>query len=281
MVSLCRPWHHGLLALLLQLASISPRMSTTTFTIINDCSYTVWPGILSNAGVAPLENGGFVLESGKSATISAPAGWSGRFWGRAGCDFSSAGTGTCASGDCGGKLECSGTGATPPATLIEFSLQGPTSPRDYYDVSLVDGFNLPVSAIPKHSSNGTCSIAGCSSNINSDCPKELQVTDGGQVVSCKSACLAFSTDQFCCAGSYGNPSTCQPSNYSKLFKAACPNAYSYAYDDPTSIFTCSGASYDIAFCPSSASEGWTKARARRGAAFVVAMGAMVAWRLCR
>ncbi|KAL2499336.1 Pathogenesis-related thaumatin superfamily protein [Abeliophyllum distichum] len=31
---------------------------------------------------------------------------------------------------------------------------------------------------------------------------------------------------------------------------ACPRAYSYAYDDKTSTFTCVGADYLITFCPS-------------------------------
>ncbi|KHN41892.1 Pathogenesis-related protein 5 [Glycine soja] len=41
--------------------------------------------------------------------------------------------------------------------------------------------------------------------------------------------------------------------YSQMFKSVCPKAYSYAYDDATSTFTCSGADYTITFCPSSPS----------------------------
>ncbi|MGI4329182.1 thaumatin family protein, partial [Klebsiella pneumoniae] len=47
----------------------------------------------------------------------------------------------------------------------------------------------------------------------------------------------------------GTPDTCKPSSYSELFKSACPHAYSYAYDDKTSTFTCAGADYHITFCP--------------------------------
>ncbi|KAK8642353.1 hypothetical protein V6N13_011700 [Hibiscus sabdariffa] len=39
-----------------------------------------------------------------------------------------------------------------------------------------------------------------------------------------------------------------------MFKAACPKSYSYAYDDATSTFTCTGADYTITFCPSSTSQ---------------------------
>ncbi|PHU08916.1 hypothetical protein BC332_20776 [Capsicum chinense] len=42
---------------------------------------------------------------------------------------------------------------------------------------------------------------------------------------------------------------CKPTAYSRIFKTACPNAYSYAYNDPTSIATCTGSSYLITFCP--------------------------------
>ncbi|BAF26073.1 Os10g0147200, partial [Oryza sativa Japonica Group] len=37
----------------------------------------------------------------------------------------------------------------------------------------------------------------------------------------------------------------------EFFKAACPRAYSYAYDDSTSTFTCAAGAtdYAITFCP--------------------------------
>ena len=71
-------------------------------------------------------------------------------------------------------------------------------------------------------------------------------------VACQSACEAFGTAQYCCSGEYGSPGTCRPSAYSQFFKNACPRAYSYAYDDATSTFTCAGgvSAYAIAFCPS-------------------------------
>ena len=85
------------------------------------------------------------------------------------------------------------------------------------------------------------------------CPADLIQTDsGGRVVACRSACEAFAQPQYCCTGAFSTPQTCGPSSYSRLFKSACPSAYSYAYDDPSSTFTCSGASgYTITFCPTS------------------------------
>ncbi|TVT99211.1 hypothetical protein EJB05_55426 [Eragrostis curvula] len=74
----------------------------------------------------------------------------------------------------------------------------------------------------------------------------------GILSSAGSACEAFGSAQYCCNGEYGNPGTCKPSSYSQFFKNACPRAYSYAYDDATSTFTCAGGdtSYAITFCPS-------------------------------
>ncbi|KAH7285119.1 hypothetical protein KP509_33G014000 [Ceratopteris richardii] len=123
--------------------------------------------------------------------------------------------------------------------------------QDYYDVSLVDGYNIPVSVAPSGTASGACGVASCAVDINSNCPSSLQVVDDGQVVSCKSACLAFQSSQYCCNGAYASPTTCTPTAYSEFFKSACPDAYSYAYDDATSTFTCSSSQYTIVFCPSS------------------------------
>lgn len=114
-----------------------------TFTLVNKCDFTVWPGILSSAGSPKLGTTGFELRKGGSRSFKAPTGWSGRFWGRSGCEFDGSGSGSCATGDCGsGEVECNGAGATPPATLAEFTLG--SGSQDFYDVSLVDGYNLPM-----------------------------------------------------------------------------------------------------------------------------------------
>ncbi|KAK7382947.1 hypothetical protein VNO78_28611 [Psophocarpus tetragonolobus] len=225
---------------------------STTFTLVNKCDYTVWPGILSNAGVPPLSTTGFVLQSGDSSTITAPTSWGGRFWGRTLCSQDSTGKFSCVTGDCGsGKLECSGNGATPPATLAEFTLDG-AGGLDFFDVSLVDGYNVPMLVVPQGGSGEKCTATGCVGDLNGACPSELKVTsaDGRESVACKSACEAFNSPQYCCRGAYGTPDTCKPSSYSQIFKNACPRAYSYAYDDKTSTFTCASADYSITFCPS-------------------------------
>ncbi|CAI8600115.1 unnamed protein product [Vicia faba] len=230
---------------------------STTFIFVNKCNYTVWPGLLSNAGIAPLPTTGFVLQSGDSKSITPPASWGGRFWGRTLCSQDSTGKFTCLTGDCNsGKLECSGNGATPPATLAEFTLNG-SGGLDFFDVSLVDGYNVPMLVVPQGGSGDNCTSTGCIVDLLGACPSELKLTsvDGKENLACKSACEAFGSAQYCCSGAYGSPNTCKPSSYSQIFKNACPRAYSYAYDDKTSTFTCaSAAEYIITFCPSANSK---------------------------
>ena len=65
--------------------------------IQNKCQQRLHIGI---QGRPLLENGGFVLSSGQTKSITAPTGWeAGRIWARTGCD----GNGNnCVTGQCGG-----------------------------------------------------------------------------------------------------------------------------------------------------------------------------------
>ncbi|KAL6873929.1 hypothetical protein ACP4OV_014011 [Aristida adscensionis] len=257
----------ALLPLLCILTLLLQGAEAATFMVTNNCGYTVWPGILSNAGVSPPPTTGFALSPGQSLAVSVESAWSGRMWGRTLCATDSNGSFRCATGDCGsGAVECSGRGAAPPATLAEFTLAGGTGGDDFYDVSLVDGFNVPVLVAPQApaATNGSCQPTGCAADLNGACPAELRVASsagagaGGSAaatVACRSACGAFGTAEYCCSGAHGSPATCAPTKYSRLFKAACPRAYSYAYDDATSTFTCAaaGGGYDVVFCPATSS----------------------------
>ena len=213
--------------------------SARVFTIINQCKTTIWPAVTPGDSFG---GGGFALKPGQSSVFTAPPAWSSRIWGRTDCDFDQSGTGKCATGACGAALKCSGSG-DPPASLAEFTLANP----DFYDVSLVDGFNLPINVKPVNG-RGNCTAAGCDGDLRLTCPPELSVKAGGRTVACRSACDVFNTDQYCCRGQFAGPSTCPPTTYSKKFKEACPTAYSYAYDDRSSLFQCSGADYIITFC---------------------------------
>ncbi|KAL4632197.1 hypothetical protein ACB092_04G034700 [Castanea dentata] len=212
---------------------------SVTFTLTNKCSYIVWPGTLTGGGGAQLTSSDFELDTGASTTLDVPATWSGRMFARTQC-----------STDSTGKFSCcmQGAGAIPPASLVEFTLSG-SGGNDFYDVSLVDGFNLPLSITPQGAAS--CQSTSCPGNVNSVCLPELAVKGpDGSVIACKSACLALNQPQYCCTGAFSTPATCPPTNYSMLFKNQCPQAYSYVYDDKTSTFTCpTGANYLITFCP--------------------------------
>lgn len=208
------------------------------FTIVNNCKETVWPGITNSENLTGTVSS---LKPGQSAVLTVPGSWNGRIWGRTGCSFDKNGNGSCQTGDCG-SINCTGPG-NPPATIADFTLGEP----DFYDVSLVDGFNLPIVIEPLHG-QGNCSKAGCDGDLRQNCSSELALKTGDKVIACKSACQVFNTDEYCCRGDYGNPAACKPSNYSRSFKDFCPAAYSYAYDDPTSIVTCSGGEFLLTFC---------------------------------
>jgi len=146
------------------------------------------------------------------------------------------------------SARCSGTypGTTNMGalSLAEWTL-GAGGNDDWYDVSLVDGYNLPVRMFPVKGTFTTttaaymCDTVGCTKDLLPNCPPELQVKGtNGDVVQCLSACSKFRADSFCCTGAYSVPQTCHATSYSKLFKDACPWAYSYAYDDLASLDQC-------------------------------------------
>lgn len=211
-------------------------------TVVNHCGYTVWVGVQNNSGAALPVGGGFQLDAGQTFAFNTPFAngtWGGRIWGRTGCNSAGA---QCATGECG-QTQCGGAGGRPPATLAEFTIvQGGTT---FYDVSLVDGYNLQMRV-----SGAGCPTVGCTSDLNAICPGPLQQKDGsGRVVACRSDCEQYNTDATCCRST---PQACQanPPPDAHIFKQACPQAYSYAYDDATSTFTCNNqTSYTVTFCP--------------------------------
>jgi len=129
-------------------------------------------------------------------------------------------------------LQCDtrrGTGV-PPVSLAEFNLDD--NGQDWYDISFVDGYNLPISI----SNNKGCPSPGCRVDLGPNCPAPLKgpFDSSGFPVGCKSACSANldgnpTNSRNCCSGQYSTPQTCPPSGvqYYSYFKNACPNAYAY------------------------------------------------------
>ncbi|KAJ8627410.1 hypothetical protein MRB53_020717 [Persea americana] len=200
-----------------------------TFDIRNQCPYTVW--------AAGVPGGGKRLDPGQSWSITSNAGVAkARIWGRTGCTFDANGRGSCKTGDCKGLLECQEYGQ-PPNTLAEYALKQ-YADLDWIDISLVDGFNIPMEFSP---TSGGCKVMRCTADIKGQCPAELKVDDG-----CNNPCTVYKTNEYCC----DKGGTCGPTPLSKFFKDRCPDAYSYPQDDPTSLFTCpTGNNYKVIFCP--------------------------------
>ena len=219
-----------------------------TFTLVNAVSQTVW--VASNPNPQhPLAATGWVLGPGQSVVVKVPDGWGGRIWGRTGCSFDSSGQGHCATGDCNGEFQCQGSegGAT---TLGEFTLNS-FDDLDFYDVSMVDGANLPMyittsnTTTPDQVDSRGCSSGGCTKPVV--CPSAMTVAGGA----CESPCAAFDNDMYCCRGTWAGRADCDPSkwtpDYALVFKDAEPYAYSYSYDDSATM-SCKGeCDYRITF----------------------------------
>ncbi|KAK4246984.1 putative thaumatin family protein [Corynascus novoguineensis] len=205
--------------------------------------------------------------------------WAGRIWGRTNCSFNADGSGpstysgvdgygaACVTGDCLGKLDCLSAGRVP-ATLAEFTLQGGSAHNQtFYDISLVDGYNLPLaiiyhpdpstSWIPPNLTNCACiASAGyisppgapapphpsSSSSFQQDSTKPGSV-DGAAILplpppqACLSACSRTHAPADCCTGPhYGSSEACEPGPYARRAKRVCPDAYSFPFDDVAGTF---------------------------------------------
>ncbi|XP_059463627.1 PR5-like receptor kinase isoform X1 [Corylus avellana] len=238
------------LIILLTISSLA-EVRAASFKIVNNCRRTIWPALQATGGTGQLPTTGFALKSGESKNISILKPWNGRIWGRTHCGQDSSGNFTCLTGDCGsGALECGGLGYQPPTTMAEFGLNA-TAGLDFYDVSVVDGFNLPMLVVPKVTSGErACGTTGCLVDLNGACPKVLSVQrgDGREgVVACRNGLElreVLALLDLSMAAKY------RWSLYSRFFRSACPRAYTDPYEDRTATLTCASADYIITFCPS-------------------------------
>lgn len=245
------------------LLALSASAAARTFTVTNACSYTIWPAVFTDLHVGtavPNVETGWEAPAGSSRSFTVPDNWkSGRIWGRSNCNFTTnPGPNSCLTGGCNGGLLCdpnSGTGV-PPASVAEWTLSG-SGDLDNYDVSVVDGFNLPM----KVSNNVGCPEASCPVNLNPNCPAQLKgpVDPSGVTVGCKSDCGIDpnpTNSPSCCSGHFNLPQTCPNTGvpHYSFFKSQCPDSYVYAYDESsgTALFTCPSnklANYTLTFCP--------------------------------
>jgi hypothetical protein len=116
------------------------------------------------------------------------------------------------------------------------------------------------------SANQVCAVDP--SNAMLACPqnRDLYACTPGGPNAVSGSCYSSNAQSSCCGCPSWSPAgACKshdsawelpslPEKYAKVFKDACPTAYSFPFDDPTSTFTCRGRSsgdvdYIVAFCP--------------------------------
>ncbi|KAI8987087.1 thaumatin [Pilobolus umbonatus] len=213
-------------------------LADKTIYIVNKCTIPISVGILTNGDTRDLPERVVHLKPGDTDQFVKPNVWGGRVWARIHCEGKNADV----------PIMCGNPGAVLPATLAEFFFLG-NNGKDYYDVSLVDGYNMPVSIEPsaKTAPNGyNCGSPTCELN---DCPKEYQLKHpDGTLLACLSECSKTNKDEDCCTGDFNSPGMCRASSRSLNVKKACPDAYSYAYDDQDSTFHCQASSFTVTFC---------------------------------
>ncbi|EOA39828.1 hypothetical protein CARUB_v10008496mg [Capsella rubella] len=256
-----------------------------TITMENKCEYPVWPA--SYTYVGELQTTGFLLEKGYTQrTINVTSPWIGYIWGRTLCTTNTSGGFSCVTGDCNsGQIECSvphmenstisKTNFTLdpglPATLAEFNLAYDDG-DDYYDVNVMNGYNLPLLVTPEEEK---CQSIGCVVELNKTCPSELRLysndTGSKDPYACRTSCQKNPLPDLCCVRPYvGEKSVvdskeCKRTIYSETLNQTCPGAYSYAYDNKISTFTCpSSSNFVVTFCPTSLTKPVEKPPLRTG-----------------
>jgi len=130
----------------------------------------------------------------------------GRFWPRTDCIHDSEGHLQCKTGQCyidpndyvDDGTECNPkNGGQPPYTIAEMTLNAFGGP-DFYDLSLVDGFTVPMTISQVNRTNTSnvdprfdCGTAECDYFDFNECPPELQLFDDQNIIiACMSICTA-------------------------------------------------------------------------------------------
>jgi len=274
---------------------------------------------LQDIKIEPLDFHDFQTPDGLSAT---------RYWPKMGCDAEG---NNCGIGDSGGPGEgCVRRGggwddysqcAPPVDTKFEasFGQNGqPCNPQtpggvemkgcDYVDISLVDGFTLPVKleiyGDCKDSRNGgVVDKIDCTGLSLDACPTgedlraagtlDLQAVhpQTGRVSGCYSPCMrlldtkwanqeqAMAEDAhvapYCCPTPPVSPEACRAgpvtrTQFLQVVQEKCPGAYGYAYDDKNGLLRCSSDTQYVLiyFCPSERQAPGANALSNRSQAFL-------------
>jgi len=215
---------------------------THAIQVKNNCTQTIWLGASGNckSQASPCPEffeppKGANVEMGKQTHIvfHVDKGWGGRFWPRTDCKFNDAGlcpdggTDCCDAGGCKNKdnnfaKECFYSGQ-PPVLVFEPTFDAPSGngPIDYFDNSMVDGFNvlMSLSAVPKTYNPSPdpgmnpkywCTSVGC--NSSPTCPDFLKDAKGNCWSPCqyavRSGLSEAEQEKLCCSCNMKEPCTC-------------------------------------------------------------------------
>ena len=124
------------------------------------------------------------------------------------------------------------------------SLICPFDNTEYHYVSLVEGFNLPMSVGPlTPSTNSKCNPVAGKKDISIVFLPEFKVNGD-----CHNGCGVFpSNDLYCCKGDYAQQFP--TNNYTNFFKSQCPETVSYGFENQhLDIYCPSGTDYKVLFC---------------------------------
>lgn len=166
----------------------------------NNCGQRIF---VKNAGG---NQGPFNMEHGQSRTFQLNQDASSRVWAHIGCDPNG--------------NNCDTTeGYVGLAEMKWYDSRGMIG-FTWYDISQVDGYNLPIRMEPYNSAaGGNCKTVSCNFNIN-ECPAENKVYNKNHLVGCR------------------NNNRDAITEYSRKMKAACPGVYTWSKDDKSGMRAC-------------------------------------------
>lgn len=217
---------------------------------INECDQPIWAGASGEEDPAGAFDAVTWLDPQECIAVPVREAQGARAWGRTAC-----------TGDV-----CAADGNEGRGTLVQLNL--PLEGADVYDVSLVDGFNVPMAMIPvatSYPASEPCRAASCAADLTVVCPEALlRYDEQGDVAYCASPCQACEACPGCddCA-ELGSPAcagcgelaelcctgqACQANEHTMLWKSLCPDAITYPEDAGARACT-QRTDFDVVFCP--------------------------------
>jgi hypothetical protein len=213
---------------------------THVIQVYNNCSETIWLASCGNCKTQtnpcpeyfdPPQGANVEAAPRDHLLFHVDKGWAGRFWQRTGCKFNK--DGLCDGGDCcdaGGCVNkdhkfakaCFYSG-NPPVLVIEPTFDAPSGngPIDYFDTSMVDGYNvlMSIAAMPNTYNPSPdpgmdpkywCTTVGCDSSPT--CPEFLKDSKGNCWSPCQYAVRnglpTAEQEKLCCSCNMKDPCTC-------------------------------------------------------------------------